>query len=79
MNETRRKYGEGYIRETAAGTIEYRFRCTDEYGRRKYKSVSGVNEEHCYDVNVNIKSVPSFCRPDTEEYWLFFHRVCIRA
>lgn len=49
MSKTRRKYGEGYIRETAAGTIEYRFRYTDEYGRRKYKSVSGVNEEHCYE------------------------------
>ena len=49
MKDTRRKNGEGYLRETAAGTIEYRFRYTDENGRRKYKSVSGVSEAHCYE------------------------------
>ena len=49
MKDTRRKYGDGYLRETAAGTLEYRFRYTDENGRRKYKSVSGVSEAHCYE------------------------------
>jgi len=49
MNNTRRKYGEGYMRVTPSGTMEYRFRYTDEDGRRKYKSVSGVNERHCYE------------------------------
>ena len=49
MSEKRRRKGEGYLRETAAGTFEYRFRYTDELGRRKTKSVSGFNEEHCYE------------------------------
>lgn len=49
MSEKRRRKGEGYLRETAAGTFEYRFRYTDELGRRKTKSVSGFNENHCYE------------------------------
>ena len=49
MKKERRKYGDGYIRTTPSGTIEYRFRYTDEDGRRKYKSISGVSEEHCYE------------------------------
>ena len=35
--------------ERKAGSIEYRFRYTDEYGRRKYKSVTGFTEDHCYE------------------------------
>ena len=49
MSENRRRKGEGYLRETVAGIFEYRFRYTDEFGRRKTKSVSGFNETHCYE------------------------------
>ena len=49
MTQKRRKKGEGYWRETKTGNIEYRFRYTDEYGRKKYKSVTGYTEEHCYE------------------------------
>lgn len=49
MAEKRRKKGEGHWKVTKAGNIEYRFRYTDEYGRRKYKSVTGINEDHCYE------------------------------
>lgn len=49
MTEKRRKKGEGSWKVTPAGNIEYRFRYTDEYGRRKYKSVTGFTEEHCYE------------------------------
>ena len=49
MAEKRRKKGEGHWRITKAGNIEYRFRYTDEYGRRKYKSVTGFTEDHCYE------------------------------
>ena len=44
MAEKRRKKGEGHWRITNTGKIEYRFRYTDEYGRKKYKSVTGVGE-----------------------------------
>lgn len=49
MAEKRRKKGEGHWKVTKAGNIEYRFRYTDEYGRRKYKSVTGINEDHCHE------------------------------
>ena len=49
MTKERRKKGEGSWKVTPAGNIEYRFRYTDEYGRRKYKSVTGFTEEHCYE------------------------------
>ena len=49
MAEKRRKKGEGHWRITNTGKIEYRFRYTDEYGRKKYKSVTGVDEDHCYE------------------------------
>ncbi len=49
MAQKRRKKGEGHWRITKAGNIEYRFRYTDEYGRRKYKSVTGFTEDHCYE------------------------------
>ena len=49
MAEKRRKKGEGHWRITNTGKVEYRFRYTDEYGRKKYKSVTGVDEDHCYE------------------------------
>ena len=49
MERKRRKKGEGHWKITEAGNIQYTFRYTDEYGRRKYKSVRGIDENHCYE------------------------------
>lgn len=49
MENKRGEKGEGSWKKTKAGTIEYRFRYTDEYGQRKYKSVTGINKGHCYE------------------------------
>lgn len=49
MEKKRNPNGDGHFRVKDSGSIEYVFRYTDEYGRRKYKSVSGVDEDHCYE------------------------------
>lgn len=49
MKKKRNANGEGHFRVKESGSVEYTFRYTDEYGRRKYKSVSGIDEEHCYE------------------------------
>lgn len=49
MGNRRNQNGEGHFRVKESGSIEYIFRYTDEYGRKRYKSVSGVDENHCYE------------------------------
>lgn len=45
----RRKKGEGSFKMTSSGKLAYKFTYTDEYGERKIKSVSGYDEQHCYE------------------------------
>lgn len=49
MGNIRNKKGDGSWRQTECGNIEYRFTYTDEYGQRKNKSVTGMNENHCLE------------------------------
>ena len=49
MAKEYRRKGEGNFSVTPSGGLAYRFRYTDEYGRRRSKSVSGINEKHCYE------------------------------
>ena len=49
MVKGHRRKGEGSFSVKPSGNLEYKFRYTDEYGRRKTKSVSGVSERHCYE------------------------------
>ena len=49
MEKKRRKKGEGHWKITKSGSIAYVFRYTDEYGRRRTKSVCSVDEAHCYE------------------------------
>ena len=40
---------QGCWRENRSGNIEYRFRYTDEYGKRREKSITGVSVDHCLE------------------------------
>ncbi len=45
----RAKKGEGSFRYNASGTLEYRFSYRDENWQAKRKSVTGADEQECYD------------------------------
>ena len=45
----RTKRGEGSFRYNASGTLEYRFSYRDENWQAKRKSVTGADEQECYD------------------------------
>ena len=45
----KRLNGDGSFRFNASGTLEYRFSYKDENGKSKRKSVTGENEQECYE------------------------------